>query len=88
MSFYSFLENYQFSLILVAYGFFIFYFSGFILVSFGFFKFIQLLYLTAYKVHVFLLKISFKIPCVLYAICRFKIHDSWSKLVTWQLLLA
>ena len=37
--------------------------------------------------HIFL-KYLLKFPWVLYAICRFKIQDSWPKLATWQLLLA
>ena len=45
-------------------------------------------YLTAFKVHLFFfLKYLLKIPCILYAICRFKIRDSEPKLTTGHLLV-
>ena len=44
------------------------------------FFFLKLPYLTTYKAHLFLLKISFKFPCILFAICWFKIHNHQPKL--------
>ena len=39
----------------------------------------QLAYLMAYKVHIFRLKIFFKIPCVSYDVRGFNIHDNRPK---------
>ena len=48
----------------------------------------KLRYLTAYKVHFLKYNYHLRFSCVVYAIWRFKIRDSWLKLSIWQLLLA